>query len=118
MKKVRKWKWTPFSNPARSDGVQFCHWQRTTDEPKEYPFAKLNRQLTIPEYTINEYNTHLRMNTKWNKAQTDHLFELAQRFDTRFVIVNGIYTEISLLLIINMKHDRSLGPRQVRHKDS
>jgi DNA methyltransferase 1-associated protein 1 len=87
MKKVRKWKWTPFSNPARSDGVQFCHWQRTTDEPKEYPFAKLNRQLTIPEYTINEYNTHLRMNTKWNKAQTDHLFELAMRFDTRFVIM-------------------------------
>mgnify|MGYP002655279376 CR=1 FL=1 len=27
------------------------------------------------------------MNTKWNKAQTDHLFELAQRFDTRFVIM-------------------------------
>ena len=87
MKKVRKWKWTPFVNPARSDGVQFCHWQRTTDEPKEYPFAKLNRQLTIPTYTLNEYNTHLRMNTKWNKAQTDHLFELAQRFDTRFVIM-------------------------------
>ena len=87
MKKVRKWKWTPFTNPARNDGVQFCHWQRITEEPKEYPFAKLNRQLTIPEYTINEYNTHLRMNTKWNKVQTDHLFDLAQRFDTRFVIM-------------------------------
>lgn len=87
MKKVRTWKWTPFSNPARSDGVQFCHWQRVTDEPKEYPFAKLNLQLTIPNYTLNEYNTHLRMNTKWNKAQTDHLYELAQHFDTRFVIM-------------------------------
>lgn len=87
MKKVRTWKWTPFTNPARADGVQFCHWQRLTDEPKEYPFAKLNRQLTIPNYTLNEYNTHLRMNTKWNKAQTDHLYELAQHFDTRFVIM-------------------------------
>lgn len=87
MKKVRKWKWTPFVNPARSDGVQFCHWQRASDDPKEYPFAKLNRQLSIPTYTLNEYNTHLRMSTKWNKAQTDHLFELAQAFDTRFVIM-------------------------------
>lgn len=87
MKKVRKWKWTPFDNPARKDSVQFCHWQRATDEPKEYPFAKLNLKLNIPSYTLNEYNTHLRMNTKWNKAQTDHLFDLAQRFDTRFVIM-------------------------------
>jgi DNA methyltransferase 1-associated protein 1 len=87
MKKVRKWRWSPFTNPARNDGVQFCHWQRVTDEPKEYPFAKLNIQLQIPSYTINEYNTHLRMNTKWNKAQTDYLFELAQQFDTRFVIM-------------------------------
>lgn len=87
MKKVRKWEWTRFVNPARTDGVQFCHWQRVSDEPKEYPFAKLNRQLNIPTYTLNEYNTHLRMNTKWNKSQTDYLFELAQRFDTRFVVM-------------------------------
>lgn len=87
MKKVRKWEWTRFANPARSDGVQFCHWQRVSDEPKEYPFAKLNRQLNIPIYTLNEYNTHIRMNTKWNKSQTDYLFELAQRFDTRFIIM-------------------------------
>lgn len=87
MKKVRRWEWGKFSNSARSDGVQFCHWQRVSDEPKEYPFAKLDRKLNIPTYTINEYNTHLRMNTKWNKEQTDYLFDLAQRFDTRFVIM-------------------------------
>jgi DNA methyltransferase 1-associated protein 1 len=87
MKKVRRWEWSRFVNPARTDGAQFCHWQRVADEPKEYPFAKLNRQLNIPTYTLNEYNTHLRMNTKWNKSQTDYLFELAQQFDTRFVIM-------------------------------
>lgn len=27
------------------------------------------------------------MNTRWNKASTDHLFDLAQRFDTRFVVM-------------------------------
>jgi DNA methyltransferase 1-associated protein 1 len=87
MKKVRKWEWTKFANPARTDGVQFCHWQRVSDEHKEYPFARLNRQLSIPTYTLNEYNTHLRMNNKWNKPQTDYLFDLAQRFDTRFIIM-------------------------------
>jgi DNA methyltransferase 1-associated protein 1 len=87
MKKVRKWEWSKFSNAARTDGVQFCHWQRISDEPKEYPFAALNRKLNIPTYTVNEYNTHLRNNTKWNKLQTDYLFELAQRFDTRFIIM-------------------------------
>lgn len=87
MKKVRKWEWGQFKNSARSDGVQFCHWQRATDEQKEYPFASLNLVLPIPQYTLNEYNTHLRMNTRWNKANTDHLFDLAKRFDTRFVIM-------------------------------
>lgn len=88
MKKVRKWEWAPFTNPARKDSAVFHHWRRTTDEPKEYPFAKFNKQLQIPTYTINEYNTHLRTNpAKWNKQQTDHLFDLAKRFDVRFVIM-------------------------------
>jgi len=88
MKKVRKWEWATFSNPARTDGAVFHHWRRVTDEPKEYPFAKFNKQLTIPTYNINEYNTHLRTNpTKWSKAQTDHLFDLAKRFDLRFVVM-------------------------------
>lgn len=88
MKKVRKWEWAPFTNPARKDSAVFHHWRRVSDEPKEYPFAKFNKQLQIPTYTINEYNTHLRTNpTKWNKQQTDHLFDLAKRFDVRFVIM-------------------------------
>lgn len=88
MKKVRKWEWTPFTNPARVDNAVFHHWKRVADEPKEYPFAKLNKQLIIPTYTLNDYNTHLRNNPgKWSKAQTDHLFSLAKRFDLRFIIM-------------------------------
>lgn len=88
MKKVRKWEWAPFTNPARGDTAVFHHWRRITDEPKEYPFAKFNKQLNIPTYTANEYNTHLKSNqVKWSKAQTDHLFDLAKRFDLRFVIM-------------------------------
>lgn len=88
MKKVRKWEWTPFKNPARTDGAIFHHWRRPNEEPKEYPFAQFNKQLDILTYTVNEYNAHLRSNqTKWSKAQTDHLFDLAKRFDLRFVVM-------------------------------
>lgn len=89
MKRVRNWKWMPFKNPARADGFTFCHWQRVDEanENHEYPFAKLNRKINIPTYSPSEYNTHLRLNTKWTKAQTDYLFDLAQRFDTRFVVM-------------------------------
>ncbi|KAG4077283.1 hypothetical protein HA402_009912 [Bradysia odoriphaga] len=88
MKKVRKWEWEPFTNPARKDGAVFHHWRRTSDEPKEYLFAQFNKQLNIPTYTANEYNTHLKSNpVKWSKPQTDHLFELASKFDLRFVVM-------------------------------
>lgn len=88
MKKVRKWEWSPFTNPARSDKAVFHHWRRATDEPREYPFAKFNKVLSIPTYSPNEYNLHLKTSqVKWSKAQTDHLFELANRFDLRFVIM-------------------------------
>lgn len=88
MKKVRKWEWTPFTNSARSDSAVFHHWKRITDEPIDYPFARFNKQLSIPTYTVNEYTTHLRTNqVKWSKAQTDHLFDLAKRFDIRFVVM-------------------------------
>lgn len=88
MKNVRKWEWTPFKNPARTDGAIFHHWRRIADDQKEYPFAKFNKKLNIVTYTNNEYNTHLRTNqSKWSKAQTDHLFDLARRFDLRFVVM-------------------------------
>lgn len=43
MRKPRKWKWMPFTNPARGDGAVFYHWRRPSDEQKEYPFAKFNK---------------------------------------------------------------------------
>lgn len=43
VRKVRPWKWMPFTNPARKDGAIFHHWRRAADEGKEYPFAKFNK---------------------------------------------------------------------------
>ncbi|KAI2516771.1 DMAP1 isoform 4, partial [Pan troglodytes] len=36
-KKVRPWKWMPFTNPARKDGAMFFHWRRAAEEGKDYP---------------------------------------------------------------------------------
>lgn len=88
MKKVRKWEWAPFTNPGRTDNAAFHHWRRVADEPKPYPFAQFNKQLSILTYTAQEFTSHLRTApSKWTKPQTDHLFELAQRFDLRFVVM-------------------------------
>lgn len=43
MRKVRKWVWAPFTNPARTDNAVFYHWKRAADEAKEYPFAQFNK---------------------------------------------------------------------------
>ncbi|XP_063971892.1 DNA methyltransferase 1-associated protein 1 [Diachasmimorpha longicaudata] len=86
MKKVRNWKWTPFTNPARADGAVFHHWRRVADAGKEYPFAKFNKKVPIPNYSNAEYVQHL-VSNGWTRAETDHLFDLCKRFDLRFIII-------------------------------
>ena len=89
MRKVRPWRWTPFSNPARKDGLVLCHWRRKNPGSeandqinKEYPFAKFNRKLEMPTYSDIEYQTHLQAEG-WTQAESDHLLDLCGRFDLR-----------------------------------
>lgn len=90
MRKVRPWKWTPFTNPARKDEAVFYHWRRVAEEGKEYPFAQFNKRVEIPEYTDSEYIQHLK-SEDWTKEETDHLFDLCQRFDLRFIVIHDRY---------------------------
>lgn len=90
MRKPRKWSWMAFTNPARKDGAVFYHWRRVTDEAKEYPFAKFNKKIDIPKYTDKEYQLHLKSDD-WSKEETDHLIDLAIRFDLRFIIMADRY---------------------------
>uniref|UniRef100_A0A6P7GJQ3 DNA methyltransferase 1-associated protein 1 n=1 Tax=Diabrotica virgifera virgifera TaxID=50390 RepID=A0A6P7GJQ3_DIAVI len=90
MRKPRKWKWMPFTNPGRSDNATFYHWRRPSDEPKEYPFAKFNKVIEVIKYTEQEYNTHLKCDN-WTKEETDHLIDLAKRFDLRFIVMADRY---------------------------
>nr|XP_021201341.2 DNA methyltransferase 1-associated protein 1 [Helicoverpa armigera] len=87
MRKVRKWVWAPFTNPARTDNAVFHHWKRASDEAKEYPFAQFNKQVSIPSYTESEYNQYLK-SEDWSQAETDHLMDLCQRFDLRFIVIH------------------------------
>nr|CAG4641732.1 EOG090X076S [Eurycercus lamellatus] len=86
VRKVRPWKWMPFTNPARKDGAVFHHWRRAADEGKEYPFAKFNKQIHVFTYTDQEYHNYLQLDS-WSRPETDHLFELCRQFDLRFFVI-------------------------------
>lgn len=92
-KNARAWKWTPFTNPARTDGAVFCHWRRSADEGKDYPFAKFNKKVNVPEYTNEEYEMYLVDSSQsgWSKEETDYLFEMCKRFDLRFAVIHDRY---------------------------
>jgi SANT/Myb-like domain of DAMP1 len=45
------------------------------------------QKVPIPSYTNAEYQQHLNSDS-WKREETDHLFDLCQRFDLRFVLVN------------------------------
>merc|ERR1719189_3155487 len=86
MRKVRPWKWMAFTNPARKDGLVLNHWRRVTEEGKDYPFARFNKVVEVPTYTEMEYTQHL-TSPEWSREETDHLMDLASRFDLRFIIL-------------------------------
>lgn len=104
MRKVRPWKWTPFTNPARTDGAIFHHWRRVADVGNEYPFAKFNKKVPVPSYTNAEYLQHLVVNN-WSRAETDHLFDLCRRFDLRFIVIHDRWdrTKFSVRTVEELK---------------
>lgn len=59
-KKVRPWKWMPFTNPARRDGAIFHHWRRVAEEGKDYPFARFNKvgPFLLHFFTQNDLKWH------------------------------------------------------------
>lgn len=103
-----------FSNPARSDGLILRHWKRREDtaiaslatpadsniasemdtEEKEkmtkvephYPYAKFNVKVNVPEYTQEQYDSHLKSD-EWSQEETDYLVSLALEYDLRWVVI-------------------------------
>ncbi|CAG7825556.1 unnamed protein product, partial [Allacma fusca] len=72
---------------ARKDNAVLHHWRRATDENREYPFAKFNKIMPVPDYSDSEYGSFL-SREGWTKRQTDYLFDLCRRFDLRFTVIH------------------------------
>jgi len=103
-----------FSNPARNDGLILRHWKRredtaiaslatpadsnvasemdtdekekTTKVEPDYPYAKFNVKVNVPQYTQEQYDSHLKSD-EWSKEETDYLVNLALEYDLRWVVI-------------------------------
>ncbi|PAA72842.1 hypothetical protein BOX15_Mlig027961g1 [Macrostomum lignano] len=86
--RVRRWCWTAFRNPARTDQLELRHWRRACDPPAEYSFAKFNKPPDVPDCTEEQLAASPALaQSGWTEAETLHLLELMRRFHMRFVIV-------------------------------
>jgi len=99
-KTAKKWAWAAFTSSARKDGLQLRHWVRADAEFTDYPFARFNKRSDVIKYTDYEYAELTEANRKgmnpatfaatqeaWPKDHSDHLFDLARRFDMRWPLV-------------------------------
>ncbi|KAL3648136.1 swr complex subunit [Castilleja foliolosa] len=83
------WQWLSFTNSARKDDLQLYHWVRVVNgnpPTGDYSFAKYNKSVDVIRYTDEEYEKYL-TDPVWTKEETDHLFDLCERFDLRFVVI-------------------------------
>ncbi|KAI6178157.1 Myb-like domain-containing protein [Aphelenchoides besseyi] len=89
-RKTRRWNWKPFVNEARTDGVQFCHWEREDQKIGEpYVFAQFDKKkVSIVKFTDADFDRLLRpIAGKWTLEATRHLLEVCARFDLRWIII-------------------------------
>ncbi|KAF9226646.1 hypothetical protein BS17DRAFT_775926 [Gyrodon lividus] len=85
-----KWEHRPFSNNARTDSLQLCHWAKANEPDGEYSFAKYNVQPKPYTYSQDEY-TRLLEDKEWTKEETDHLFKIVQEYDLRWYVIHDRY---------------------------
>lgn len=87
-KKVDKWIWHEFTNPARQDSFKLSHWMKSKEKSEVYPFARFNRKASVVSYSSEEYSKAVEpLVSDWDKIETDCLFELCERFSLRFIVI-------------------------------
>ncbi|CAD5207513.1 unnamed protein product [Bursaphelenchus okinawaensis] len=88
-RKVRKWHWRPFEHQGRTDGYKLSHWEREDlNQNEPYIFARMNKRLNLPRFTQEEYERHFQAD-RWTFESTDYLFEMCERFDLRWPVINA-----------------------------
>lgn len=87
---VTPWKWLPFKNEARTDGLILHHWVRGDASQEEYPFAKMNQKIKIMSFSDEEYDMLLK-DDDWTLEETRYLFELCQDYELRWIVIHDRY---------------------------
>ena len=95
------WSWQPFKNSARSDKLMLRHWVKTGtggsilpgsnggDVGGDYAFSKYNKKVDMLMYNDEEYESLIQpIESDWTRAETDHLFDLLNMFDLRFLVAH------------------------------
>lgn len=107
-KPAARWEMRPFQNSARQDASLILrHWRRKgekgegqgqgeatmegneqlgEDKIEDSLFSKYNVQVSVPQYSEDQYRQSLR-NEDWTKEETDYLLDLAQTFDLRWPLI-------------------------------
>ncbi|KAF4458040.1 SWR1-complex protein 4 [Fusarium austroafricanum] len=109
-KPAARWEMRSFKNSARSDlDFTLRHWRRKDekqegndssqeqtsqgehsqppkDETEDSAFAKYNVQVSVPQYSEDQYQQSLHHND-WTKEETDYLLNLARDFDLRWPLI-------------------------------
>jgi DNA methyltransferase 1-associated protein 1 len=101
---------TAFTNSARSDGLQLRHWRKqkparvantdamdteTGEVPAQpdYEFAKYNISITVPTYTDEQYEAHLK-SSEWSREETDYLVQTVKDWHQNWTIIIDRYEYI------------------------
>lgn len=93
--KAVPWKWAAFTNRARHEGddkLVLHHWVRVdeTNTNEDYQFAKYNTRINVPIFSEESYEEALKTDS-WSYEETKYLFELATRYDLRWLVIHDRY---------------------------
>lgn len=152
-KPAARWEQRPFTNSGRDDGsLVLKHWRRKPareqgadaaqgegeqaaesgaekEEIEDSAFAKYNVQVSVPQYSDDQYRLNLQ-HEDWTKEETDYLLSLAKDFDLRWPIIWDRYEYVppatngeagadgdETKAIIPAPKDRSLEDLKARYYD-
>ncbi|CAG25098.1 hypothetical protein PFAG_01519 [Plasmodium falciparum Santa Lucia] len=102
-KNVSVWRLVKFRSKCRNDDLILTKWSKIgyKNDKKEFnedkieddnTFEKFNKKINIIKYNDDLYYREIQpLNTGWTKEETDYLFNLCEKYDCHFIIVNDVY---------------------------
>eukprot|EP00884_Botryococcus_braunii_P010182 jgi/Botrbrau1/19165/Bobra.0077s0075.1 len=94
------YRFLPFKNEARADGLQLLHWVKCIVDPSgqarpkdgdSYHAAKLNHKAEVLRYDDEEFKNVIRNDPDWTRKETDYLLDLCELYGLRFTVITDRY---------------------------